>query len=275
MTFIRILKSKSALAGFVIITLDLILAIFAPFIATHSYDEMDFMYVLAKPGEGGHIFGTDDYGRDIFSRLVYGARVSLMVGVVAVGIGALIGTVLGIISGYFGGFLDSLIMRFMDALLSFPYVLLAIAMMAVLGPGLFNAMIAIGVVMVPSFARVVRSAVLNVKNEDFVIASKVLGASNLRVIFHHILPNIVPSLIIYSSLNFAGAVISEATLSFLGLGIQPPTPSWGSMLSEAKDFLQVAPHMAIFPGLAILLTCLGFNLLGDGLRDVLDPRLRT
>jgi len=275
MTFIRILKSKSALAGFVIITLDLILAIFAPFIATHSYDEMDFMYVLAKPGEGGHIFGTDDYGRDIFSRLVYGARVSLMVGVVAVGIGALIGTVLGILSGYFGGFLDSLIMRFMDALLSFPYVLLAIAMMAVLGPGLFNAMIAIGVVMVPSFARVVRSAVLNVKNEDFVIASKVLGASNLRVIFHHILPNIVPSLIIYSSLNFAGAVISEATLSFLGLGIQPPTPSWGSMLSEAKDFLQVAPHMAIFPGLAILLTCLGFNLLGDGLRDVLDPRLRT
>jgi len=275
MTFRRILKSKSALAGFVIITLDLILAIFAPFIATHSYDEMDFMYVLAKPGEGGHIFGTDDYGRDIFSRLVYGARVSLMVGVVAVGIGALIGTVLGILSGYFGGFLDSLIMRFMDALLSFPYVLLAIAMMAVLGPGLFNAMIAIGVVMVPSFARVVRSAVLNVKNEDFVIASKVLGASNLRVIFHHILPNIVPSLIIYSSLNFAGAVISEATLSFLGLGIQPPTPSWGSMLSEAKDFLQVAPHMAIFPGLAILLTCLGFNLLGDGLRDVLDPRLRT
>jgi len=275
MTFIRILKSKSALAGFVIITLDLILAIFAPFIATHSYDEMDFMYVLAKPGEGGHIFGTDDYGRDIFSRLVYGARVSLIVGIIAVGIGALIGTVLGIISGYFGGFLDSLIMRFMDALLSFPYVLLAIAMMAVLGPGLFNAMIAIGVVMVPSFARVVRSAVLNVKNEDFVIASKVLGASNLRVIFHHILPNIVPSLIIYSSLNFAGAVISEATLSFLGLGIQPPTPSWGSMLSEAKDFLQVAPHMAIFPGLAILLTCLGFNLLGDGLRDVLDPRLRT
>ncbi len=275
MTFRRILKSKSALAGFVIITLDLILAIFAPFIATHSYDEMDFMYVLAKPGEGGHIFGTDDYGRDIFSRLVYGARVSLMVGVVAVGIGALIGTVLGILSGYFGGFLDSLIMRFMDALLSFPYVLLAIAMMAVLGPGLFNAMIAIGVVMVPSFARVVRSAVLNVKNEDFVIASKVLGASNLRVIFHHIFPNIVPSLIIYSSLNFAGAVISEATLSFLGLGIQPPTPSWGSMLSEAKDFLQVAPHMAIFPGLAILLTCLGFNLLGDGLRDVLDPRLRT
>ena len=275
MTFRRILKSKSALAGFVIITLDLILAIFAPFIATHSYDEMDFMYVLAKPGEGGHIFGTDDYGRDIFSRLVYGARVSLMVGVVAVGIGALIGTVLGILSGYFGGFLDSLIMRFMDALLSFPYVLLAIAMMAVLGPGLFNAMIAIGVVMVPSFARVVRSAVLNVKNEDFVIASKVLGASNLRVIFHHIFPNIVPSLIIYSSLNFAGAVISEATLSFLGLGIQPPTPSWGSMLSEAKDFLQVASHMAIFPGLAILLTCLGFNLLGDGLRDVLDPRLRT
>ncbi|HEW92087.1 MAG TPA: ABC transporter permease [Thermotogaceae bacterium] len=270
----KLLKNKSAVTGFSIILLNVFLAIFAPLVATCQFDEMDFMYVMAKPGEGGHIFGTDDYGRDIFSRLVYGARVSLMVGIISVGIGAFIGTILGIIAGYYEGFIGALIMRFNDALLSFPYVLLAIAMMAVLGPGIFNAMIAIGIVMVPSFARVIRSAVLNVKEETFITAAKVLGASDFRIIFSHILPNIFPSLIIYSSLNFSGAVISEATLSFLGLGIQPPTPSWGSMLSEAKDFLQVAPHMAIFPGLAILVTCIGFNLLGDGLRDILDPRLR-
>lgn len=270
----KLLKNKSAVTGFSIILLNVFLAIFAPLVATCQFDEMDFMYVMAKPGEGGHIFGTDDYGRDIFSRLVYGARVSLMVGIISVGIGAFIGTILGIIAGYYEGFIGALIMRFNDALLSFPYVLLAIAMMAVLGPGIFNAMIAIGIVMVPSFARVIRSAVLNVKEETFITAAKILGASDFRIIFSHILPNIFPSLIIYSSLNFSGAVISEATLSFLGLGIQPPTPSWGSMLSEAKDFLQVAPHMAIFPGLAILVTCIGFNLLGDGLRDILDPRLR-
>jgi len=270
----RFVRNKSAIAGSLIIIINILLALFAPLISTHPFDDMDFMYILAKPGEGGHIFGTDDFGRDIFSRLVYGSRISLLVGVISVGIGAFIGTILGIIAGYFEGFLGALIMRFNDALLSFPYVLLAIAMMAVLGPGLFNAMIAIGIVMIPSFARVIRSAVLNIKEETFVTAARVLGASNIRVIFDHILPNIVPSLIIYSSLNFSGAVISEATLSFLGLGIQPPTPSWGSMLSEAKDFLQVAPHIAIFPGLAILITCVGFNLLGDGLRDILDPRLR-
>ncbi|MDI3494721.1 MAG: peptide/nickel transport system permease protein [Pseudothermotoga sp.] len=267
--------NKQIIFGFIIIIVNIFAAIFAPLIATHSIDEMDFSYIFAKPGEGGHVLGTDDYGRDIFSRIIYGSRISLMVGVIAVGIGSLIGTLLGVVSGFFGGFLDALIMRFTDALLSFPYVLLAIAMMAVLGPGLFNAMLAIGIVMVPSFSRVVRSSVINVKNEEFILAARSMGASNLWIIFHHVLPNIVPTLIIYSSLNFAGAVISEATLSFLGLGIQPPTPSWGSMLSEAKNYLQTAPHMAIFPGLAILITCLGFNLLGDGLRDTLDPRLKT
>lgn len=266
--------NKQVIFGFVIICVDIFSAIFAPMIATHPVDDMDFLNIFAKPNEGGHILGTDDYGRDIFSRLVYGSRVSLMVGIVAVSIGALIGTSLGVISGYFGGFVDALIMRFIDALLSFPYVLLAIAMMAVLGAGLFNAMLAIGIVMVPSFARVIRSAVMNIKNEEFVLAARSMGASNLWIILWHILPNIVPVLIVYASLNFAGAVISEATLSFLGLGIQPPTPSWGSMLSEAKNYLQTAPHMAIFPGLAILITCLGFNILGDGLRDLLDPRLK-
>ncbi|WP_334103243.1 ABC transporter permease [Mesotoga prima] len=271
----RFFKSKQAVVGLALILTNVIVALFAPLIVTHPVDEMDFMYILTLPGEGDHLLGTDDYGRDLFSRLVYGSQISLMVGIIAVGIGALIGTLIGLISGYYGGFLDGLIMRIMDALLSFPYVLLAIAMMAVLGPGLFNAMLAIGIVMIPSFSRVVRSAVLNYKNEEFVTAARLMGGSNLWLITFHILPNIVPTIIIYASLNFAGAIISEATLSFLGLGIQPPTPSWGSMLSEAKNYLQTTPTMAVFPGLAILLSCLGFNLLGDGLRDVLDPRMRS
>ena len=270
----RLFKRKQIPAGILIIGVDIVLAVFAPIIATYPVDDMDFTYMFAKPGEGGHLLGTDDYGRDIFSRMVYGSRISLMVGVIAVGIGAFLGTILGICSGYFGGLFDALTMRIMDALLSFPYVLLAIAMMAVLGAGLFNAMLAIGIVMVPSFARVVRSATMNVKHEEFIISARCMGAKHIWVVLDHIIPNIIPTIIIYASLNFAGAVISEATLSFLGLGIQPPTPSWGSMLSEAKNYLQTAPHMAYFPGLAILVTCLGFNLLGDGLRDVLDPRLR-
>jgi peptide/nickel transport system permease protein len=270
----RLFRSKQIPVGMFIIAVNIVFALFAPLIATHPVDDMDFTSMFARPGEGEHFLGTDDYGRDIFSRVIYGSRVSLMVGVIAVGIGAFLGTVLGILSGYFGGLFDSLTMRIMDALLSFPYVLLAIAMMAVLGAGLFNAMLAIGIVMVPSFARVVRSATMNVKHEEFIISARCMGAKDLWVILDHIIPNIIPTIIIYASLNFAGAVISEATLSFLGLGIQPPTPSWGSMLSEAKNYLQTAPYMAYFPGLAILVTCLGFNLLGDGLRDVLDPRLR-
>ena len=271
----RFFRSKQAVIGLIIILSNIFLALLAPLIATYPADEMDFMYLFAKPGEGNHILGTDDYGRDLFSRIVYGSRVSMMVGLIAVSIGAFIGTIIGIVSGYFGGIVDGLNMRLMDALLSFPYVLLAIAMMAALGPGLFNAMLAIGIVMIPSFSRVVRSAVLNYKNEEFVTAAKLMGGSNFWIIVSNILPNIVPTIIIYASLNFAGAIISEATLSFLGLGIQPPTPSWGSMLSEAKNYLQTNAFMAIFPGLAILISCLGFNLLGDGLRDVLDPRMRS
>jgi len=271
----KFFRSKQIVAGMLIVLVNVFMALFAPLISTHSVDDMDFLNIFARPGEGGHILGSDDYGRDIYSRLVYGSRISLLVGVVAVGIGLIFGSVIGVISGYFGGFVDSLIMRIMDALLSFPYVLLAIAMMAVLGAGLFNAMLAIGIVMIPSFSRVVRSSVINVKNEEFITAARSMGASHMWIIFQHVVPNIFPVLIIYASLNFAGAVISEATLSFLGLGIQPPTPSWGSMLAEAKNYLQTAPHMAIFPGVAILITCLGFNLLGDGLRDILDPRMRS
>ncbi len=271
----RFLRSKQGVAGLLIILLNIALACFASQLTVYDIDEMDFINMLAEPGTEGHRLGTDDMGRDIYTRLIYGTRVSLLVGVVAVSIGACLGTLLGILAGYFGGFLDSLLMRLMDALLAFPYILLAIAMMAALGAGLFNAMLAIGVVMVPSFARVVRGAVLGVRNEDFITSVRVMGGSHLWILTRHIFINVTPPIIIYASLSFAGAIISEATLSFLGLGIQPPTPSWGSMLSEAMPFMDKAPMMAIFPGVAILVTCLGFNLLGDGLRDVLDPRLRA
>ena len=273
--FRRFARSKQGIAGLLIVLLNIGVACFAPRITSWESDEMDFTNMLAEPGVEGHRLGTDDMGRDVYTRLIYGARVSLMVGVVAVSIGACLGTLLGVLAGYFGGFPDSLLMRLMDALLAFPYILLAIAMMAALGAGLFNAMLAIGLVMVPSFARVVRGAVLGVKNEDFIKSVRIMGGSHFWIITRHILVNITPPIIVYASLSFAGAVISEATLSFLGLGIQPPTPSWGSMLSEAMPFMDRAPLLAVFPGVAILITCLGFNLLGDGLRDVLDPRLRT
>lgn len=273
--FRRFLRSKQGIAGLLIILLNIGAACFAPEITPFSFDEMDFEHMLTKPGIGGHHLGTDDMGRDVYTRLVYGSRVSLMVGIVAVSIGAFLGTLFGVISGYFGGFIDALLMRFMDALLSFPYILLAIAMMAALGAGLFNAMLAIGLVMVPSFARVVRSAVLSVRNEDFITSVRIMGGSHFWIITRHLIVNIMPPIIIYASLSFAGAIISEATLSFLGLGIQPPVPSWGSMLSEAMPYMSQAPLLAVFPGVAILVTCLGFNLLGDGLRDVLDPRIRN
>ncbi len=271
----RFLRSKQGVAGLLIVLLNIGLACFAPQITSWGYDDMDFVNMLAKPGVDGHLLGTDDMGRDIATRLVYGTRVSLMVGVVAVSIGACLGTFLGVLAGYFGGFADAFLMRLMDALMAFPYILLAIAMMAALGAGLFNAMLAIGLVMVPSFARVVRGAVLAVKNEDFIKSVRIMGGSHFWIITRHVLVNIMPPVIVYASLSFAGAVISEATLSFLGLGIQPPVPSWGSMLSDAMPYMDRAPLLAIFPGVAILITCLGFNLLGDGLRDVLDPRLRT
>ncbi|WP_347713387.1 ABC transporter permease [uncultured Fretibacterium sp.] len=270
----RFLRSKQGMAGLLIVLLNIGLACFAPRIVPYDFDEMDFGAMLAEPGTEGHCLGTDDMGRDVLTRLIYGSQVSLMVGMVAVSIGACLGTVLGLISGYFGGFFDALLMRLMDALLAFPYILLAIAMMAALGAGLFNAMLAIGLVMVPSFARVVRGAVLNVKNEDFITGVRIMGASHLWILARHVLVNVLPPIIVYASLSFAGAIISEATLSFLGLGIQPPVPSWGSMLSEAMPYMDQASYLAVLPGLAILVTCLGFNLLGDGLRDVLDPRLR-
>lgn len=271
----KLLKNKLAGIGLFVTTLMVIVAIFAPLIATHAPNSMDLVNTLASAGTDGHILGTDNYGRDLFSRIVYGARISLIVGVSAVLLGAVLGTLLGLFAGYFGGKLDAVIMRTMDGLFAFPFILLAITLMTVLGQGLLNVIIAIGVANIPGFARIVRGQVLSVKEEEFIEVTNSLGATHPRIIFHHILPNCLAPLIVYGTMSIAGAIISEAALSFLGLGVQPPTASWGSILKDGKDFLVLNPQMATFSGLAILVTVLGINLFGDGLRDALDPKMKV
>ncbi|MEH7381229.1 ABC transporter permease [Bacillus sp. JJ1533] len=271
----KLVKNRLAAFGLFIIAILTITAIFAPLIATHPPNAMEVTKSLLGPGEKGHLLGTDSYGRDIFSRLVYGARISLIVGIAAVIFGAVIGSFLGVMAGYFGGKLDSFIMRIMDGMFAFPFILLAITLMTVLGQGLLNTIIAIGIANVPGFARVVRGQVLNVKESEYIEVTRSLGAKHNRIIFKHILPNSFPPLIVYGTMSVAGAIISEASLSFLGLGVNPPTASWGSMLQEGKNFLVLSPHMATFSGLAILITVLGINLFGDGLRDALDPKMKV
>lgn len=228
-----------------------------------------------QPPSGQHWFGTDDLGRDVFSRVVLGAAVSLRVGLIAVGIALLAGTAIGLVAGYLRGWLDDVLMRAMDVLFAFPAILMAIAVLAILGPGTTNAMIAIGVVYTPIFARVSRAAVLGVREEVYVRASRSVGASDARILLRHVLPNAAPPIIVQTSVSLAFAVLAEAALSFLGLGTQPPAPSWGRMLAEGRGFLELAWWMAVFPGLAIVVVVLSFNLLGDALRDVLDPRQRS
>ncbi len=271
----KLMRNRLAAIGLTITALMTLIAIFAPLIATHSPNQMDVAHSLAVPGTDGHLLGTDNYGRDLFSRLVYGARISLMVGIAAVIFGAFFGTLLGLVSGYFGGRLDAIIMRTMDGLFAFPFILLAITLMTVLGQGLVNVIIAIGIANIPGFARIVRGQVLSVKEEEFIEVTKSLGATNGRIILQHILPNCMAPIIVYGTMSVAGAIISEAALSFLGLGVQPPTASWGSILKDGKDYLVLSPHMATFSGLAILLTVLGINLFGDGLRDALDPKMKV
>lgn len=271
----KLLKNKLASIGLGVTVLMVIVAIFAPLLATHGPNTMDLGNALAVAGTDGHLLGTDNYGRDLFSRIVYGARISLIVGVSAVLLGAISGTLLGLLAGYFGGKLDSIIMRTMDGLFAFPFILLAITLMTVLGQGLVNVIIAIGVANIPGFARIVRGQVLSVKEEEFIEVTNSLGATHPRIIFYHILPNCLAPLIVYGTMSIAGAIISEAALSFLGLGVQPPTASWGSILKDGKDFLVLNPQMATFSGLAILVTVLGINLFGDGLRDALDPKMKV
>ncbi|HEY9573164.1 MAG TPA: ABC transporter permease [Pusillimonas sp.] len=264
-------RSHSAMLGAAIVILFVLLALLAPWIASYDPVQVSFTAIRKAPS-AAHWFGTDELGRDIFSRMVFGARASLMAGMFSVLIALAVGVPFGLLAGYFGGLVDGCISRATEALLSIPFLILAIALAAFLGPSLINAMIAIGVSAAPLFIRLARGQVLAIKNEDYVQSTRSLGASNTRIILRHILPNVMPALIVQATIMIASAIIAEASLSFLGLGLQPPNPSWGSMLNTAKNFMTQAPWMSIFPGSAIFLVVFGFNLLGDGLRDALDPR---
>ncbi len=272
-------RNKTAVAGLLIVTVFIVAAIFAPVLSPHDpvdaslYDQLK-PPVWAQGGSSRNILGTDDLGRDILSRIIYGARVSLLVAVVSVGLAFFCGTLIGAVSGYYRGTLDNVIMRLMDILLSFPYILLAIVVVAYLGPSLRNAMIAIGITYVPRFARIVRGSVLEEGEKDYVLAAKSIGAKDWRIIFVNILPNCLGPLIVQTTLSFASAILDAAALSFLGLGAQPPTPEWGAMIASSRSLILRASWVMTFPGIAILLAVLGFNLLGDGLRDALDPRMR-
>lgn len=266
------IENRLALAGIILVALVVIFAVLAPAIERYDPLQQSIANRLDRPGVD-HFFGTDHLGRDVWARIVRGARVSLLVGFIAVGIGIGLGTPIGAISGYYRGKVDEVIMRIMDSLLAFPPILMALVVITILGPSLFNTMIAIGVVYIPRFARVIRGSVLSERQKEYVEAAKMVGESNLSILFRQILPNCLSPLIVQATVFIAYAILTEAALSFLGLGIQPPNPSWGSMLNEAKVFIESDPHLAIFPGLAISITVLGFNLFGDGLRDILDPRL--
>jgi peptide/nickel transport system permease protein len=272
-TFRSFRSNRLALAGVVVLLLLALGAGFAPWLSPYSPTQADFT-ALQHPPSSKHPLGTDELGRDILSRILYGARVSLVAGLVSVSIALVLGGVIGLVAGFYGGWLDDLLMRLTDAMLAFPFLVLAIALAAVLGPSLQNTLLAIGVVTTPVFARLVRGQALAERPRDYVQAALALGVGDGRILLRHLLPNILGPLIVQVSLSTAAAVLAEATLSFLGLGIQPPTPSWGSMLNAARGYLAYAPWMAIFPGLAIFLAVLAFNLIGDGLRDALDPRLK-
>ncbi len=284
-------RQHSAIVGMVILGSMLVTAIIAPLIATHdpTLSMLDVpeeaalrikrrtppcIHLLGCPEEQPqHLMGLDSNVRDLFSRVIYGSRYSLYIGFASVGFAIVIGSLLGALGGYMGGWLDNTIMRVMDVLLAFPALLLAIAIVTVLGPGLVNALLAIGIVSIPSYARVMRASVLTVKERDFVTADRALGASPIRILVHRILPNAITPLIVQGTLGIATAILDAAALSFLGLGAQPPTPEWGTMLGAERNQVFTAPHLVFFPGVAIMLTVLAFNLLGDGLRDALDPRL--
>lgn len=272
-SLLRIMKSKTSFIGLLIIALLLITALFAPLIAPHDPAAQSIVDRY-QPPSGKHILGTDELGRDIFSRIVYGTRISIQIGLIAVGISLIIGVLLGGIAGYFGRWIDQVIMRIIDIMMAFPSILLAIALVAVLGPSLRNAMIAVGIVGIPQFARIVRGAVLSVKETEYIEAARAIGAKDGRILGQHVLPNCLAPIIVQATLSIGTAILDAAGLSFLGLGAQPPSPEWGAMLSDGRAALQTAPWVITFPGIAIFLVVLGFNLFGDGLRDALDPRLK-
>lgn len=271
--WMRLKKNKSAMFGLFIIGMLFFCAIFADVIAPYGIDDQNLANSLVKPNSE-FWFGTDNFGRDIYSRIIHGSRISLRVGFVAVSISMILGGALGAIAGFFGGRLDNIIMRTMDILLAIPSILLAISIVSALGPGLINVMIAVGISSIPSYSRIVRASVITLKDQEFVEAARAVGTSNLRIITKHIIPNSLAPIIVQATLGVAGAILSAAGLSFIGLGIQPPTPEWGSMLSAGRQFIRDYPHISMYPGLVIMITIFGLNLLGDGLRDALDPRLK-
>ncbi|MGH2614172.1 MAG: ABC transporter permease [Thermomicrobiales bacterium] len=268
----RLMQHKSAAIGFGIIVVLILIALLASFIA--PYDPIGLSRNVLQPPSREHLMGTDNLGRDIFSRVVYGTRVSLQMGFIAIAIAATVGTAMGLVAGTYGGFVDNVLMRFVDALMAVPGILLALTVAAVLGTGLHTAMIAVGIAWIPGFARIVRSLVLQVKEMPYIEAARSLGSSDSRLIWRHVLPNALTPVLVLSSLGIGSAVLIGAALSFLGVGAQPPTAEWGIMLSEGRQFMRSAWWIMAFPGLAITVTVLAANLLGDGLRDALDPRIK-
>lgn len=272
--FIKALSNPLAMAGFIIITIMFILAMLAPLIAPYDPDAFDVKAILLSPS-WQHWMGTDGLGRDVFSRMLYGGRISLMVGIVAVGISTAVGIMLGALAGYYRGWIDTLIMRLVDVMLSIPSFFLILAVIAFLTPSIYNVMIVIGLTSWMGVTRLVRAEFLSLSGREFIMASRTLGAKDFRLIFVHLLPNSLTPIIVSSVLGIAGAVLLESGLSFLGLGVQAPQASWGNILTDGKDYIQFAWWLSLFPGLAILLTVLGYNLLGEGLRDALDPRSQS
>jgi len=272
-TIKKIVKNRLALFGLIIVTSLFAVAVFAPFISPYNYKNIDVQNILMPPSST-HFFGTDDLGRDVYSRMIWGARISLAVGFVSVGISTLIGITLGAFAGYYGKYTDMIIMRFVDIMLCIPGFFLILAVIAFLGPNIFNIMIIIGLTSWMGVARLVRAEFLSLKEREFVLGAKASGASDFRIIFVHILPNALAPVFISAVLGVAAAVLLESSLSFLGLGIQPPTPSWGNILADGKSNIEIAWWLSVFPGTGILITVLGYNLLGEGLRDALDPKFK-
>ncbi len=269
----RLRRNPSAMAGAVILTVMIFLAVFAPVLAPYDPIDQDSQAIRAEPSRD-HLFGADTFGRDVYSRVLYGGRKSLPIGLVAVGIAAIVGVSTGLAAGYYGRLFDTIIMRFVDLMLALPGILLALSLVAILGSSLFNLMLAVGIAAIPEYTRVVRGTVLSARETEYVTAARVSGARDGAIMFKHILPNVLPPVIVLATLGIAGAIILGSTLSFLGLGIKPPTAEWGNMLSDGRSMMRNYWWVSFFPGLAIMLTVLAINLLGDGLRDALDPRMR-
>lgn len=267
----KLRKNKAALIGGYLILILVIVSTIGPFFLSHGINDIDYTARLAPPS-AEHWFGTDQHGRDIFSRIIYGAQITLVVGVLSVILGGIVGVVLGIVSGYFGGFVDTVIMRIMDILLAFPGILLALAIVSILGPNIINVIYAVAIYSIPTFARIARGSTLAIKRLEYIDAIRALGASHIRIIFKHILPNITSPLIVQGTMSIATAILTASGLSFLGLGAQPPSPEWGAMLNDGRGYMHDAGHIALFPGLAIVIAVLAFNMFGDGLRDALDPK---